>query len=169
MTLHTVTSMDSTSGPSWYLAQHATTGRNALFDWLCDREVTPWTPLHIHMAKRTDRVGGVRRTIRPVFPGYFFLNADFARHPIAEIKSHSAFISFVQFGAGVSPVSERLVTGLQRFYPDPLSDSAAIREAHATPDCWLTRQQYQHLVHLEENARPVSRIKMLMDMIQAAA
>ncbi|MGT7660754.1 transcription termination factor NusG, partial [Escherichia coli] len=51
----------------WYLARHITAGkkREALFGWLSDRDMYPWTPMHIRMLRRTDTVFSFRRQIAP--------------------------------------------------------------------------------------------------------
>ncbi|EEU4485178.1 transcription termination factor NusG [Escherichia coli] len=151
----------------WYLARHITAGkkREALFGWLSDRDMYPWTPLYIRMIRRTDTVFSFRRQIAPVFPGYFFLKADFNIHSVSAIRQHTAFIDFVRFGNRIPEVHNSIVDGLMMIYPDPAPDSG-VCEALDTASDRLTPAQYQYLLHLEDLPRPVSRISMLLELVQ---
>ncbi|MGJ3289510.1 transcription termination/antitermination NusG family protein [Klebsiella sp. PL-2018] len=146
----------------WYLAQHITTGkqRQLLFAWLSEQRVTPWTPLVATSSPRADRENGCRNRISQVFPGYFFLQADLSVHSVSTLRRHSAFLDFVSFGSGPCTVSDRVVEELMSLYPE----DATPRTRCSHPP--LTRAQYSHLIRLENNTQPVSRISMLLDLIR---
>ncbi|EJF5840415.1 transcription termination factor NusG, partial [Salmonella enterica] len=122
--------IDNITGRRWYLARHLTSGKNRemLFHWLSEMQVTPWTPLIIRQVRRTDAVYSFRRKISAVFPGYFFLRTDLSTRPAADIRRHSAFIDFVQYGSTITPVCDRIVDGLMKVYPEPALNPGA-REA----------------------------------------
>ncbi|WP_387691583.1 transcription termination factor NusG [Photorhabdus sp. RM71S] len=151
----------------WYLAQYITGGKNRehLFDWLSNQHMVPWTPLTIKRVKRSDKLCCYRKRIAAVFPGYFFLKANFDIHNIATVRCHSAFCDFVHFGGGISPVRPRLVEALMKTYPEPELNPAAKEEIIAASDLWLTKEQYNYLLHLEEITQPISRISMLYKLV----
>lgn len=154
----------------WYLALYITGGRNRenLFDWLHDRRITPWTPLSLTQIKRADAPHVFRKRISTVFPGYFFLKANFEFQKIDTIRSHSAFCDFVKFGSRISPVNSNVVEALMKKYPDPTHHPAARAELEAASEIWLTKSQYKRLTQLEQTEHPVSRTAMLFDMITHA-
>lgn len=75
----------------WFLARYITGGRNRelLFSWLSEQHIVPWTPLKISHFRRSDKRDCYRKRITPVFPGYFFLKANFEVHSIASIRCHT--------------------------------------------------------------------------------
>lgn len=154
----------------WYLAQYLTTGksREMLFDWLTDLSVTPWTPLKESRIRRSDKVCSYRKKINAVFPGYFFLKADLKFQPVSTIKRHSAFIDFVSFGSEPYPVNRAIIDGLMKMYPDPLFNPGAREELEAASQRWLTSAQYQHLLQLENEHHPISRISLLLELVRRA-
>ncbi len=151
----------------WYLALYITGGKNRehLFDWLHDRKVIPWTPLTLSKIKRADAPNVYRKRISTVFPGYFFLKANFEVQKIDMLRSHSAFCDFVKFGSQISPVNTKVVEALMKKYPDPTLHPAAQSELEAASDIWLTNRQYKLLTQLEATEHPISRTAMLFDMI----
>ncbi|EDQ6556283.1 transcription termination factor NusG [Salmonella enterica subsp. enterica] len=155
------------TGRKWYLAQHINAGkkREALFAWLSELHIPPWTPLTLRKVRRTDAVRSFRHQVHPVFPGYFFLKADFSCQPVATIRRHSAFIDFVQYGSTITPVCNRIVDGLMKVYPDPALNPGAREALDAASRVWLTQVQYQHLLRLENNPVPASRISMLLELV----
>ena len=52
-----------------------------------------------------------------------------------------------------------------KVYPDPTHHPAARTELESASDIWLTKRQYKHLMQIESIAHPVSRIAMLLDLI----
>lgn len=154
----------------WYLAQYLTTGKNRelLFDWLIDLSVTPWTPLKESLIRRSDKVCGYRRRINAVFPGYFFLKADLNCQPVSTIKRHSAFIDFVSFGSEPCHVNTAVVDGLMRMYPEPVLNPGAREELNTASQRRLTNAQYQHLLQLENEPHPMSRISLLLELVRRA-
>ncbi|EAB8479903.1 transcription termination factor NusG [Salmonella enterica] len=159
--------IDNITGRRWYLARHLTSGKNRemLFHWLSEMQVTPWTPLIIRQVRRTDAVYSFRRKISAVFPGYFFLRTDLSTRPAADIRRHSAFIDFVQYGSTITPVCDRIVDGLMKVYPEPALNPGAREALDAASRVWLTQVQYQHLLRLENNPVPASRISMLLELV----
>ncbi|HDG1684012.1 TPA: transcription termination factor NusG [Kluyvera ascorbata] len=151
----------------WYLALYITGGRNRekLFDWLSDLDVTAWTPMTLTKIPRSDKPHVFRKRVSAVFPGYFFLKANFDFHNINKIRMHSAFCDFVKLGRQIAPVSPTVVDALMKVYPDPAFHPAVRTERESASDVWLTKQQYQHLMHIDSTAHPVSRIAMLLDLI----
>lgn len=148
----------------WYLAQHITTGkqRQLLFAWLSEQHVTPWTPLVTRYTPRSDRTQCCRKRVCQVFPGYFFLQADLSAQSVSSLRRHSAFVDFVSFGNGPCAVSQRVVEGLMTLYPDAPTPPPGTGRAGLTPP------QYEHLILLEKNTHPVSRISMLLDLVKRA-
>lgn len=151
----------------WYLAQYATGGkkREHLFDWLSDQHIAPWTPLVITKVKRSDKPNVFRKRVSAVFPGYFFLKANFEYHKIETIKKHSSFCDFVKFGSKISPIKGTVVKGLMKKYPDPTLHPAAQGELEAASEIWLTKNQYRFLTQLDKTEQPISRTAMLFDLI----
>ena len=151
----------------WYLALYITGGKNRekLFDWLSDQNVIPWTPLTLKQIPRSDKPHVFRKRVSAVFPGYFFLKANFDYHNINNIRAHSAFCDFVKLGRQIAPVSPSVVDALMKVYPDPTHHPAARTELESASDIWLTKRQYKHLMQIESIAHPVSRIAMLLDLI----
>lgn len=162
-----MTNIDHITGRRWYLARYQTCGKNRemLFHWLGEMQVTPWTPLTVQQVRRSDTVSSFRRKISAVFPGYFFLRTDLSICPACDIRRHSAFIDFVQYGSTIRPVCDRLVDGLMKVYPDAALSPGAREALEAASRVWLTRAQYRHLLRLEENPLPASRISMLLDLV----
>ncbi|WP_276328273.1 transcription termination/antitermination NusG family protein, partial [Enterobacter hormaechei] len=113
--------IETVCNQQWYLALYITGGKNRenLFDWLHDRRITPWTPLSLTQIRRADAPHVFRKRISAVFPGYFFLKADFESQKIDMIRAHSAFCDFVKFGSKIAPVNTRVVEALMKKYPDP--------------------------------------------------
>lgn len=151
----------------WYLALYITGGKNRerLFDWLTDQNVVPWTPLTVKKIPRSDKPHVFRRRVCAVFPGYFFLKANFDYHNINNIRMHSAFCDFVKLGRQIAPVNHSVVDALMKIYPDPTYHPAAQAELEAASDIWLTKRQYKHLLQIDNTGHPVSRIAMLLDLI----
>lgn len=154
----------------WYLALYITGGKNRehLFDWLHDQKVIPWTPLTLTKIKRSDAPNAYRKRILSVFPGYFFLKANFEYQKIDMLRSHSAFCDFVKIGSQISPVNTKVVEALMKKYPDPTLNPAVQAELEAASDIWLTKSQYKRLTQIEKAEHPVSRTAMLFDMITHA-
>lgn len=71
--------IETVCNQQWYLALYITGGKNRenLFDWLHDRRITPWTPLSLTQIRRADAPHVFRKRTSAVFPGYFFLKANF--------------------------------------------------------------------------------------------
>lgn len=155
----------------WYLAVYITGGKNRekLFNWLADQRIIPWTPLTLTRIQRTDKPNACRRRINAVFPGYFFLKANFDYQNINNIRAHSAFCDFVKTGNQINPVNPSVVDALMKVYPDPSLQPAAIDELNSASNTWLTKRQYQHLLQLENTPHPVSRIAMLLELINQPA
>ncbi|MEI7307101.1 transcription termination/antitermination NusG family protein [Pectobacterium atrosepticum] len=151
----------------WYLAQYATGGkkREHLFDWLSDQHIAPWTPLVITKIKRSDKPNVFRKRVSAVFPGYFFLKANFEYHKIETIKKHSSFCDFVKFGSKISPVKSTVVEALMKVYPHPSNHPETLAELESAADIWLNKNQYRHLVQIENISHPISRISLLLDLI----
>ncbi|EGP1367588.1 transcription termination factor NusG [Salmonella enterica] len=151
----------------WFLAQYITGGRNRehLFDWLSEQRIIPWTPLTISLVRRSDKHCGFRKRINPVFPGYFFLKANFEIHNIAHIRCHSAFCDFVHVGRAIIPVRPGIVEALMKTWPDPTLNSAARTELEAATGLSLSPKQYDYLLKLDMTTQPVSRIIMLYDLV----
>lgn len=154
----------------WYLAQYLIKGksRENLFNWLSDMSVTPWTPLKEDLIRRSDKICSYRRKINAVFPGYFFLKADLNFQPVSTIKRHSAFIDFVSFGREPYPVNEVVVDGLMKIYPEPGLNPGVREELDAASQKGLTSAQYQHLLQLENEHHPISRISLLLELVRRA-
>ena len=155
----------------WFLAQYISGGRNRenLFGWLAGQHMVPWTPLTTTKVKRSDKMYGYRTRVTPVFPGYFFLKANFDVHSIANIRCHSAFCDFVHVGGTISPVRPMIVETLMKAYPDIALNMAAQPELEAASRLWLTRKQYDYLLALDKTTQPISRITMLYDLAFNAA
>ncbi|ATQ05193.1 transcription termination factor NusG [Salmonella enterica] len=151
----------------WFLAQYITGGRNRehLFSWLTEQRIIPWTPLTISLVRRSDKQCGFRKRINPVFPGYFFLKANFEIHNIAHIRCHSAFCDFVHVGRAIIPVRPGIVEALMKTWPDPTLNSAARTELEAASGLNLTARQYDYLLAIDRTTQPVSRITMLYDLV----
>ncbi|EJF0242671.1 transcription termination factor NusG [Citrobacter koseri] len=151
----------------WYLAQYITGGKNRenLFGWLHEQKITPWTPLTVKTIKRSDKINGYRKRITTVFPGYFFLKANFEHHNITHIRMHSAFSDFVAFGRQIKPVDSGVVERLMKYFPEPDSHTLAKAELEAASAIWLTRAQYDFMVNMENDPMPLSRSAMLMDLV----
>ncbi|EQA6857511.1 transcription termination/antitermination NusG family protein [Salmonella enterica subsp. enterica serovar Muenchen] len=151
----------------WFLAQYITGGRNRehLFGWLTEQRITPWTPLTISLVRRSDKQCGFRKRIDPVFPGYFFLKANFEIHNITHIRRHSAFCDFVHVGRAIIPVRPGIVEALMKTWPDPTLNSAARTELEAASGLNLTARQYDYLLAIDRTTQPVSRITMLYDLV----
>lgn len=66
-----------------------------------------------------------------IFPGYFFILANFDIHPVSALRRHSAFIDFVKFGGEIKPVNKDIVDGLMKIYPDPVLNPGAREELNA--------------------------------------
>jgi len=162
--------IEAVRNQQWYLAIYISGGKNRekLFDWLHDRRVTPWTPLSLTQIRRADAPHVFRKRITTVFPGYFFLKANFEFQKIDMIRSHSAFGDFVKFGSKISPVNTKLVEALMKKYPDPTHHPAARAELEAASDIWLTKSQYRRLTQIDKIDHPVSRTAMLFEMITHA-
>lgn len=152
---------------NWYLAQYMTGGQNRerLFAWLSELHITPWTPLTINTVRRTDKPHSYRRRITPLFPGYFFLKANLAIQPVDAIRRHSAFCGFVMKGSQIAPLPSSVVTGLMKLHPDPSLNRRASEELRAASKTWLSDSQYQYLLNLDQETRPLSRIAMLMNLV----
>jgi len=155
------------NGQCWYLAQYITGGKNRehLFDWLSEQQIVPWTPLTIRTIRRTDKVICTRKRISPLFPGYFFLKANLSIQPVDTIRRHSAFCGFVMNGSQVAPLQTSVVTGLMKLYPDPTLNQSASDELEAASRFLLSDSQYQYLLKLEQETRPVSRNSLLMNLV----
>ncbi len=162
--------IETVCNQQWYLALYITGGKNRenLFDWLHDRRITPWTPLSLTQIRRADAPHVFRKRISAVFPGYFFLKADFESQKIDMIRAHSAFCDFVKFGSKIAPVNTRVVEALMKKYPDPTHHPAARAELEAASDIWLTKSQYKRRTQLDKTDHPISRTAMLFDMITHA-
>lgn len=162
--------IETVCNQKWYLALYITGGKNRenLFDWLHDRRITPWTPLSLTQIRRADAPHVFRKRISAVFPGYFFLKANFEFQKIDSIRTHSAFCDFVKFGSQITPVNTRVVEALMKKYPDPTHHPAARAELEAASDIWLTKSQYNHLTKIEKTEHPMSRTAMLFDMLTHA-
>lgn len=162
-----IANIDHITGRRWYLARYNTSGKNRemLFHWLGEMQVIPWTPLAVRQVRRTDAVCSFRRKISAVFPGYFFLRTDLSIRAASDIRRHSAFVDFVQYGSTITPVCDRIVDGLMKVYPDPALNPGAREALNAASRVWLTRAQYRHLLRLEETPLPASRISMLLDLV----
>ena len=160
-------SIGQISDRKWYLAQHinAAKKREALFAWLGELQITSWTPQMHSKVRRTDAIMSFRHRITPVFPGYFFLKADFNKYPIDVIRSHSAFIDFVKYGGTIRPVDGRIVDSLMEIYPEHALAPGARETFDPVSQEWLTKVQYQYLLRLENNPVPESRIAMLLDLV----
>ncbi|EIN9311907.1 transcription termination factor NusG, partial [Salmonella enterica] len=101
----------------------------------------------------------------PVFPGYFFLKANFEIHNITHIRRHSAFCDFVHVGRAIIPVRPGIVEALMKTWPDPTLNSAARTELEAASGLNLTARQYDYLLAIDRTTQPVSRITMLYDLV----
>lgn len=154
-------------GQNWYLAQYITGGQNRekLFSWLSDLHITPWTPLTVNVVRRSDKLNSYRRRIAPLFPCYFFLKANLATQPVDTIRRHSAFCSFVMNGSQIAPLQSSVVTGLMKLHPDPTLNLNASDELEAASKAWLSDSQYQYLLNLDQETRPVSRVALLMNLV----
>lgn len=150
----------------WFLAQYITGGRNReyLFDWLSSQHMVPWTPLTVTHIKRSDKMYSYRKRVTPVFPGYFFLKANFDVHSIANIRCHTAFCDFVHVGGTISPVRPMIVEALMKTYPGVALNIAAQPELEAASRLWLTQKQYDYLLALDKTSQPISRISMLYEL-----
>ncbi|ASO40418.1 TPA: transcription termination factor NusG [Salmonella enterica] len=150
----------------WFLARYITGGRNRelLFSWLSEQHIVPWTPLKISHFRRSDKRDCYRKRITPVFPGYFFLKANFEVHSIASIRCHSAFCDFVHFGGTIRPVRPMVVEALMSTWVDPTLNRAAQAELEAASHLRLTQKQYNYLLDLDMRTEPVSRITMLYNL-----
>ncbi|PKH19354.1 transcription termination factor NusG [Enterobacterales bacterium CwR94] len=159
--------IEQIDGRNWYLAQYISGGKNRerLFDWLSDQQIIPWTPLTVKTVRRADKINCVRKRISPLFPGYFFLKANLATQPVAKIRTHSAFCGFVMTGSQIAPMRSLVVEGLMKLHPDPSLNLDAKNELSVAADTWLTNQQYQYLLNLERESRPVSRVALLMQLV----
>ncbi|WP_413449706.1 transcription termination/antitermination NusG family protein [Erwinia sp. LJJL01] len=155
------------NGQNWYLAQYITGGKNRerLFDWLSDQQITPWTPLTVKTIPRADKVNCVRKRISPLFPGYFFLKANLATQPVAQIRTHSAFCGFVMSGSQIAPMRPLVVEGLMMLHPDPTLCPEARDELQEASQKHLTAAQYHSLLRMEQDARPVSNVALLMQLV----
>src|SRR5699024_11385017 len=51
----------------------------------------------------------LRERIFAIFPGYFFILANFDIQPVSALRRHSAFIDFVKFGGEIKRSEERRV------------------------------------------------------------
>ncbi|MEL7630924.1 transcription termination factor NusG [Pectobacterium aroidearum] len=160
--------IEDISNQQWYLALYITGGKNreSLFGWLNDRQMIPWTPLTITKIKRSDAPNAYRKRISAVFPGYFFLKANFEYHTVDMVRSHSAFCDFVKFGSKLTPIEHSVVQGLMKKYPDPTLHPAAQGELEAASEIWLTKSQYRFLTQLDKTEQPISRTAMLFDLIR---
>ncbi len=136
---------------NWYLAQYNTAGKNreSLFSWLNEQNVVPWTPLITRKIRRADSRCCYRERIFAIFPGYFFILANFDIQPVSALRRHSAFIDFVKFGGEIKPVNKDIVDGLMKIYPDPVLNPGAREELNAASSIWLTKAQYQYLLRME--------------------
>lgn len=159
--------LEKLNGQNWYLAQYITGGKNRenLFSWLSDLDVTPWTPLKVSFTRRSDKICSYRRRIAPLFPGYFFLKANLATQPVDIIRRHSAFCSFVMNGSQIAPLQPSVVTGLMKLHPDPTLNLSATEELEAASQTRLSDSQYQYLLNLDQETRPVSRVALLMNLV----
>lgn len=149
---------------NWYLAQYNTAGKNreSLFSWLNEQNVVPWTPLITRKIRRADSRCCYRERIFAIFPGYFFILANFDIQPVSALRRHSAFIDFVKFGGEIKPVNKDIVDGLMKIYPDPVLNPGAREELNAASSIWLTKAQYQYLLRMENTLQPESRIPIQM-------
>ncbi len=154
---------------NWYLAQYNTAGKNreSLFSWLNEQNVVPWTPLITRKIRRAPRCC-YRERIFAIFPGYFFILANFDIHPVSALRRHSAFIDFVKFGGEIKPVNKDIVDGLMKIYPDPVLNPGAREELNAASSIWLTKAQYQYLLRMENTLQPESRISLLLELVSNA-
>lgn len=154
-------------GQNWYLAQYMTGGKNRenLFSWLSELDVTPWTPLKVNLVRRSDKICSYRRRIAPLFPGYFFLKANLATQSVDTIRRHSAFYGFVMKGSQIAQLQSSVVTGLMKLHPDPALNQNASEELKAASQTNLSDSQYQYLLNLEQEIRPVSRVSLLMNLV----
>lgn len=159
--------IEELNGQCWYLAQYITGGKNRerLFDWLSEQHITPWTPLTIKTIRRTDKINCSRKQISPLFPGYFFLKANLATQTVDTVRRHSAFCSFVMNGSQIAPLRPSVVQGLMKLHPDPELSLVAQDELKAASQTWLTPAQYQYLLRMEQDSRPVSRVALLMQLV----
>lgn len=155
---------------NWYLARYNTAGKNreSLFSWLSEQNVTPWTPLMKRKIRRSDSRTCYREKIFAIFPGYFFILANFSVHPVTALRRHSAFIDFVKFGGTINPVNKDIVNGLMKIYPDPVLNPGAREALNAASDIWLTTAQYQYLLRMENTLQPESRICLLLELVSNA-
>lgn len=155
----------------WYLAQYITTGkkRESLFSWLSSQHVVPWTPLIKRKVRRADSPSCYRQRVHAIFPGYFFMRADFNIQSASRLRQHSAFIDFVKFDGTIKPVNNDIVDGLMKIYPDPVLNPGAREELDAAPSIWLTKAQYKYLLRMENNPLPESRISLLLELVSNAA
>ncbi|KAA1139412.1 transcription termination factor NusG, partial [Citrobacter portucalensis] len=128
----------------------------------------PWTTLSLTKIRRADAPHFFRKRVSAVFPGYFFLKANFDVQKIDTIRAHSAFCDFVKFGSQITPVNTRVVEALMKKYPDPTHHPAARDELEVASNIWLTKSQYKRLTQLEKMEHPISRTAMLFDMITHA-
>ncbi|EDF0514014.1 conjugal transfer protein TraB [Salmonella enterica subsp. enterica serovar Enteritidis] len=71
----------------------------------------------------------------------------------------------MQYGSTITPVCNRIVDGLMKVYPDPALNPGAREALEAASRVWLTQVQYQHLLRLENNPVPASRISMLLELV----
>ncbi|MHA7593578.1 transcription termination/antitermination NusG family protein [Yersinia ruckeri] len=159
--------IEELNGQSWYLAQYITGGKNRekLFGWLCEQHITPWTPLTVRTIRRTDKINCIRKRISPLFPGYFFLKANLATQTVDNIRRHSAFCGFVMNGPQIAPLRPLIVEGLMKCHPDPTLSPEALNELESASQKWLTTTQYQYLLSIEQDSRPVSRVTLLMKLV----
>ncbi|EAB2662823.1 TPA: transcription termination factor NusG [Escherichia coli] len=155
---------------NWYLAQYNTAGKNreSLFSWLNEQNVVPWTPLITRKIRRADSRCCYRERIFAIFPGYFFILANFDIHPVSALRRHSAFIDFVKFGGEIKPVNKDIVDGLMKIYPNPVLNPGAREELNAASSIWLTKAQYQYLLRMENTLQPESRISLLLELVSNA-
>jgi transcription antitermination factor NusG len=158
--------IEEVNNQSWYLAQHFTggTNRERLFDWLSDQSIPYWTPLTIRTTRRTDKINCSRRYITPLFPGYFFLKANLDTQPVHKIRRHSAFRGFVMNGAQIAPLRSAVVEGLMKLYPDPSRAPKEHKKLRTPSDIWLSDEQYQYLLRMDQDPRPTSRVALLMQL-----
>ena len=142
---------------NWYLAQYNTAGKNreSLFSWLNEQNVVPWTPLITRKIRRADSRRCYRERIFAIFPGYFFILANFDIQPVSALRRHSAFIDFVKFGGEIKPVNKDIVDGLMKIYPDPVLNPGAREELNAASSIWLTKAQYQYLLRMENTLEDI--------------
>jgi len=154
----------------WYLALYISGGRNRenLFDWLSDRHIIPWTPLTLTQIKRADSPTAFRKKITAVFPGYFFLKANFEYHKIDTVRRHSAFCDFIKFGSQITPLKDGAVEALMAKYPDPSLNPAARSELETASKTRLSKMQYNYLMQMDRTPHHISRTGMLLEMLRHA-